>query len=276
MGIQEQYRNEAASLLSSGEVKLVIGFGAGSTADRRRPLFACTAAEAEQFVLDSACIANLSAYLVTEGLLTDGKKVAVYLKPDGLRSINILIAEAQLKPEQVVILGYAIENGEVKPLTGRSIGDFTDLGDRIRATTPPPAVVQEAERIDAMSSDERFAFWKEQFSKCIKCYACRQVCPMCYCRRCIVDVNQPQWISTSSHTLGNFEWNLVRAFHLAGRCAACGACDRACPVNIPLRLINYRMGKEVRDAFDYCAGENSGQKPVLASYSQDDSETFIL
>jgi ferredoxin len=276
MGIQEQYRSEAASLLSSGEVKLVIGFGAGSTTDRRRPLFARTAAEAEQFVLDAACIANLSTYLVSEGLLTDGKKVAIFLKPDGLRSINILIAEAQLKPEQVVILGYAIDNGEVNPLQGRSISDFTDLGDRIRSTTPPPAVVQEAERIDAMSPEERFAFWKEQFAKCIKCYACRQVCPMCYCRRCIVDVNQPQWISTSSHTLGNFEWNIVRAFHLAGRCAACGACDRACPVNIPLRLINYRMGKEVRDAFDYYAGENSGQKPVLASYSQDDPETFIL
>jgi len=276
MGIQEQYRNEAASLLSSGAVKLIIGFGAGSTADRRRPLFARTAAEAEQFVLDSACIANLSTYLVTGGLLADGKKVAIFLKPDGLRSINILIAEAQLKPEQVVILGYTIENSEVKPLSGRSIGEFTDLGDRIRSTTPPPAVVQEAERIDAMSPEERFSFWKEQFAKCIKCYACRQVCPMCYCRRCIVDVNQPQWISTSSHTLGNFEWNLVRAFHLAGRCAACGACDRACPVNIPLRLINYRMGKEVRDAFDYYAGENSGQKPVLASYSQDDPETFIL
>jgi ferredoxin len=276
MGIQEQYRSEAAALLSSGEVKLVIGFGAGSTADRRRPLFARTPEEAQKFVLDAACIANLSTYLVAEGLLSDGKKVGVFLKPDGIRSVNILISEAQLKPEQVVILGYAIENGkEVTPLEGRNISDFS-IGEKIRNLTPPPHVLQEAERIEAMSPAERFEFWKEHFSKCIKCYACRQVCPMCYCRRCIVDVNQPQWVSTSSHTLGNFEWNLVRAFHLAGRCAACGACDRACPVNIPLRLVNYRMGKEVRSAFDYVAGENSDQKPVLASFKQDDPETFIL
>ncbi|AAM72478.1 MAG TPA: 4Fe-4S ferredoxin [Chlorobaculum sp.] len=276
MGIQEQYRSEAAALLSSGEVKLVIGFSAGSTADRRRPFFARTPEEAEKFVLDAACIANLSTYLVAEGLLSDGKKVGVFLKLDGIRSVNILISEAQLKPEQVVILGYAIENGkDVVPLEGRNISDF-NIGEKIRSHTPPPHVIEAAEKIEAMSAQERFEFWKEEFAKCIKCYACRQVCPMCYCRRCIVDVNQPQWISTSSHTLGNFEWNLVRAFHLAGRCAACGACDRACPVNIPLRLLNYRMGKEVRSAFDYVAGENSDQKPVLASFKQDDPETFIL
>ncbi|RXK82589.1 4Fe-4S ferredoxin [Chlorobaculum sp. 24CR] len=276
MGIQEQYRSEAAALLSSGEVKLVIGFGAGSTADRRRPLFARTPEEAQKFVLDAACIANLSTYLVAEGLLSDGKKVGVFLKPDGIRSVNILISEAQLKPEQVVILGYAIESGkDVAALEGRNISDFS-IGEKIRKLTPPPHVIEAAEKIEAMSAEERFEYWKEEFSKCIKCYACRQVCPMCYCRRCIVDVNQPQWVSTSSHTLGNFEWNLVRAFHLAGRCASCGACDRACPVNIPLRLVNYRMGKEVRSAFDYVAGENSDQKPVLASFKQDDPETFIL
>jgi ferredoxin len=276
MGIQEQYRSEAAALLSSGEVKLVIGFGAGSTADRRRPLFARTPEEAQKFVLDAACIANLSTYLLAEGLLSDGKKVGVFLKPDGIRSVNILISEAQLKPEQVVILGYAIENGkDVAALEGRTVSDFS-IGEQIRSLTPPPHILQEAERIEEMSATERFEFWKEHFAKCIKCYACRQVCPMCYCRRCIVDVNQPQWISTSSHTLGNFEWNLVRAFHLAGRCASCGACDRACPVNIPLRLVNYRMGKEVRSAFDYVAGENSDQKPVLASFKQADPETFIL
>jgi len=276
MGIQEQYRSEAASLLSSGEVKLVIGFGPGTTADRRRALFARTAEEAEKLVLDQNCIANLTTYLVAGGLLSDGKKVAIFLKPDAIRSLNILISESQVKPEQVVIFGYTIENNEVKELPGRSIGDFANLGEKLRTATPPPSVQQQVEKLEAMSPAERFEYWKEQFSKCIKCYACRQACPMCYCRRCIVDVNQPQWVSTSSHTLGNFEWNLVRAFHLAGRCAACGACDRACPVNIPLRLINYRMGKEVKEAFDYYAGESSDQNPVLASFSQDDPETFIL
>jgi ferredoxin len=276
MGIQEQYRIEAAELLSSGAVKLVIGYGQGSTPDRRRPVFIRSAEESKQLLLDSYCVANLSGYLVPEGLLSDGKSVGVFLKPDGIRSVNILTAEAQVNPDQVVIFGFDIENGNTKPLSGRKAIDFAPLIESMKSTGLSPELQHEADRLEQMSASERFEYWKAQFAKCIKCYACRQVCPMCYCRRCIVDVNQPQWVNTSSHTLGNFEWNIVRAFHLAGRCVACGGCDRACPVNIPLRLINHRMSKEALDAFDHFAGESADQKPVLATFRQDDPETFIL
>ncbi len=276
MGIQENYQKQAAELLSSGAVKLVIGYGAGSTPERRRPIFIRSAEEACRLVLDRNCIANLSNYLVPEGLLSDGKNVAVFLKPDGVRSINILAAEAQLNPDQVVVFGFDIVNGEPVELQGKKAADFTKLIEEQKSAGLSPELQAEADRLEQMSAAERFEYWKEQFSKCIKCYACRQVCPMCYCRRCIVDVNQPQWINTSSHTLGNFEWNIIRAFHLAGRCVACGGCDRACPVNIPLRLINYRMAKESLEAFDHFAGESAEQKPVLATFKQDDPETFIL
>jgi formate dehydrogenase (coenzyme F420) beta subunit len=276
MGLQEQYRIEAAELLSSGAVKLVIGYGQGSTPDRRRPVFIRSAEESKQLLLDSYCVANLSGYLVPEGLLSDGKSVGVFLKPDGIRSVNILTAEAQVNPDQVVIFGFDIENGNTKPLSGRKAIDFAPLIESMKSTGLSPELQHEADRLEQMSPSERFEYWKAQFAKCIKCYACRQVCPMCYCRRCIVDVNQPQWVNTSSHTLGNFEWNIVRAFHLAGRCVACGGCDRACPVNIPLRLINHRMSKEALDSFDHFAGESADQKPVLATFRQDDPETFIL
>ena len=276
MGIQEQYRKEAAELLSSGAVKLVIGYGEGSTTDRRRPVFVRSAEYASRLVLDANCVANLSSYLVQEGLLSDGKNVAVFLKPDGIRSVNILAAEAQLNPEQVVILGFDIDAGQATPLSGRNAADFTSLIASLKSSGLSPELQKEADKLEQMSDAERFEYWKGQFSKCIKCYACRQVCPMCYCRRCIVDVNQPQWINTSSHTLGNFEWNIIRAFHLAGRCVACGGCDRSCPVNIPLRLMNHRMAKEALDTFDHFAGECIEQKPVLATFRQDDPETFIL
>ncbi|NTU93536.1 MAG: 4Fe-4S ferredoxin [Chlorobiaceae bacterium] len=276
MGIQEQFRTDAANLLDSGAVKLVIGYGEGSTPERRRPIFIRSAEEVGRLVLDANCIANLSAYLVPEGLLSDGKSVAVFLKPDGIRSVNILAAEAQLNPEQVVILGFNIDAGLANPLPGRKANEFAPLLASLKSAGLSTDLQREADRLEQMTAVERFEYWKEQFSKCIKCYACRQVCPMCYCRRCIVDVNQPQWVNTSSHTLGNFEWNIIRAYHLAGRCVACGGCDRACPVNIPLRLLNHRMSKEALDTFDHFAGESADQKPVLATFRQDDPETFIL
>ena len=276
MSIEEQYRTRAKELLSGGAVKMVIGYGKGSTSDRRRPLFISSADEVDRFVLDDACITNLSGYLVSEGLLSDEKRVAVFLRPEGIRAINILAAESQLDAEQIVIFGFDVIGKEVKALKGIHVEEFSDVINSIKEGAPEVAEEELFGKIEKMSPQERFSFWQEEFAKCIKCYACRQACPMCYCRRCIVDSNQPQWVNTSSHTLGNFEWNIVRAFHLSGRCVECGNCDRACPVNIPLRLINHRMAEEVLGAFDHFAGMSKTQEPVLASFKKDDSETFIL
>lgn len=276
MSIEQQYRTRAKELLSGGAVKMVIGYGPGSTPDRRRPLFVTSPDEVDRLQLDSGCIANLSGYLVTEGLLSDEKRVAVFLRPEGIRAINILAAEAQLDPDQVVIFGFEVTGNEVKALKGIHVGEFSDVIALARESEPATANDPLLEKIEKMSHHERFAFWQKEFSKCIKCYACRQACPMCYCRRCIVDSNQPQWVNTSSHTLGNFEWNIVRAFHLSGRCVECGNCDRACPVNIPLRLINRKMAGEVLASFDHFAGTSQTQEPVLASFKKDDTETFIL
>ena len=276
MSIQEQYRKKAAELLASGEVKIIIGYGAGSNADRRRALFIRSADDASLLHVDAACDANLSGYLVSEGLLSDKKKVGIFLRPEGIRSVNILAAESQLDPLQIVIFGFNDDNGSLTALQGSSVNDFSTLISGLKESRSTPEEQALVEKIEGMSPEERFSFWQAEFSKCIKCYACRQVCPMCYCKRCIVDNNQPQWVQTSSHTLGNFEWNLVRAFHLSGRCVECGGCDRACPVNIPLRLINRRMAQEVLEAFDHFSGMSHTQEPVLASFKKDDPETFIL
>jgi len=273
---QEKYRTTVKELLANGTIKMAIGYRPGSTPDRRRPLFIRTSEEADQLVLDSTCLTNLSGYLVTEGLLGDEKRIGIFLRPEGIRSINILSAEYQLNIDQIIIFGFDSTGREVRPLQGRNAEDFSALLGEIKEN--PPFIHKEplVERIEKMNAQERFDFWQEEFSRCIKCYACRQACPMCYCRRCIVDSNQPQWVNTSSHTLGNFEWNIVRAFHLSGRCVQCGNCDRACPVNIPLRLINQRMANEVIEGFDHFAGLSSTQEPVLASFKKDDTETFIL
>ena len=273
---QEKYRTRVKELLASAAVKMVIGYKQGSTPDRRRPFFIRSFEEADQLVLDSNCIANLSGYLVTEGLLSDEKRVGIFLRPEGIRSLNILAAESQLNVDQIIIFGFDSTGQEVRMLQGEQVANFSEVIGSIKENPPQKTREPLLERLEQMNPQERFAFWKEEFSRCIKCYACRQACPMCYCRRCIVDSNQPQWINTSSHTLGNFEWNIVRAFHLAGRCVGCGNCDRACPVNIPLRFINARMTQEVLESFDHFPGMSQTQEPVLASFKKEDSETFIL
>ena len=129
--------------------------------------------------------------------------------------------------------------------------------------------------LDAMTPADRWEYWTGQFSKCVRCYACRQVCPLCVCERCIADKTVPQWIETSSHPRGNLAWNMVRALHLAGRCVGCGECERFCPVGIPLSLLNRKLQQVVEKRFDYVVCDDPETPAPIGDYRPDDSQEFI-
>jgi ferredoxin len=179
-----------------------------------------------------------------------------------------LIKEYQFERKDLVILGI---------VDGTPVGLEPDIEvGRIEATTQEQQELQSRiQELENMSLSERAAWWDNEFSKCIRCYACRQVCPFCYCEQCIVDQNQPQWIDKSPSLANNTAWNLIRAYHLVGRCTGCGECDRVCPVKIPLSLINTKMSAEVKEAFGYVSGEDSDTEPALAAFQPDDIVPFI-
>lgn len=127
----------------------------------------------------------------------------------------------------------------------------------------------------ALPVEKRLAYWKEEFSRCVKCYACRQNCPLCYCNQCVVDKNRPVRIDTSATLKGNFAWNILRAFHLAGRCIGCGACTNACPVGIDLDLLNLTLAETAKNEFNYVPGTTPGALPLIGTWSEEDKENFI-
>ena len=143
---------------------------------------------------------------------------------------------------------------------------------------PPRPVMTIDERVAALDDlpvEERWAFWTEQFNKCVRCYACRQVCPLCICERCIVEKTQPQWIESSAHPRGNLSWNVTRAIHLAGRCVDCGECERFCPVGIPLSLVNRKLQQIVHDRYDYTVSDDPENAAPIGDYRLDDQQEFI-
>jgi len=129
-------------------------------------------------------------------------------------------------------------------------------------------------QLEEKSLAEKWEYWQEKFERCIRCYACRNACPLCYCKECMVDHLSPQWVRRSVNISENTAWNIMRAFHLAGRCIGCGACERACPMDIPLMELNKKLEKDIKEMFDYEAGTE--EKPLLAIFNPEDPEEFVL
>jgi len=125
------------------------------------------------------------------------------------------------------------------------------------------------------ASPDRWQFWKEQFNRCIRCYACRNVCPACFCERCFVEESEPQWLLPVPRWQENLMFQVVRNIHVAGRCTDCGDCERACPVNIPLRSLTKEMYDIVGDLFQFKSGMDKDAPSLMTHYEQEEAEDFI-
>ena len=132
----------------------------------------------------------------------------------------------------------------------------------------------QVEALEAMTPDERFAFWQGELSRCIRCNACRDACPACTCEKCVFD-NPASGVENKAPG-GDFEekmFHIVRAFHVAGRCTDCGECSRACPQDIPLHLLNRKFILDINRTYgEYQAGEEVEQRGPLVNFSQNDPE----
>lgn len=136
----------------------------------------------------------------------------------------------------------------------------------------------EVERLEQMTPDERFEFWRGELSKCIRCNACRNACPACTCEKCIFD--NPESGVENKAAADSFEENMfhiIRAYHVAGRCTDCGECSRVCPQNIPLHLLNRKFIKDINELYgEYQAGSELDSRNPLVDYTEGDVEPNVV
>ncbi len=290
--LREHMQKTAADLLSSERVNMVIGYRAGSLGGRSVPVMITDAGEAGRLDWGTGCWTNLAAYL-PEAVKKAGR-VAVIMKKCDTGAVSGLVRENQIGREDVMILGApcfgAVIDGEPAVKCADCDGEPVSLCDLVITADGTSEVIpgagasdgdstnpkdEQIAYLESLPADTRWRFWQQQFSRCIRCYACRAACPFCYCESCIVEKHRPQWISPAIDNLNNTAWNITRALHLAGRCVGCDECARACPADIRIDLINRKLEQEVARHFP-AAELEAEAKSVLVDFRMEDSDDFIL
>ena len=150
-----------------------------------------------------------------------------------------------------------------------------DVGADEADSTPADDSFSDVQELEAMSAEERRAYFEQEFARCIRCYSCRQACPLCYCQECFIDQTQPVWFGKTGDPSDTLLFHIVRAFHLAGRCVNCGACARACPMGIDLMAMNRKLIRDVKEWYGFEPGLDTGATPLLSTFRLDDSEECL-
>jgi len=310
----EKIRAAAKKLLSEGKVDVVIGYKAGTVPLRNAPYFARTPEEADNLIWDSNCRINLATFIPRrEGKIAvvakgcDARNIINHMVENQIDRERVYIigvpCEGMVEPALVqaqVPGGKAIgeiveDNGQIT-VKGRDFAVTLNKADLLRQNCrvcqhPNPPVADElvAEPVPEQAVDpyqdikelleksepERWDYYRDLVKDCLRCYACRDACPLCYCHVCFVDESMPQWMGKSQDPTDVFTFHLLRAYHCAGRCTDCGACESACPVGIKMRQFTRVLEKSVKERYGYEAGLSPDKKPPLTVFLPDDPQEFI-
>lgn len=313
IGYIDKIREVSLNLLNEEKVDMVIGYRQGSLPMMTEPCFVKSPEDVETLIWDSNCRINLAAYLMDRkekiGIVAkgcDSRNIINHLVENKIKREQLVIIGAPCKG--------MVDKKAVAQQFGQEIDSYEETTDQITVkgggqekTFQKADVLQEncticnhrnpvlydelagdlveeqtdvdrfedIREIETMDIDEKWNFFEDILSSCIRCYACRNACPLCYCPTCFVDESKPQWVGKSNDPVDTRTFHFLRAFHCAGRCTDCGACERACPMDIPVRLFTKKLGKDCLDLYGWEAGLDPEQRPPLDTFKPDDPNIGI-
>lgn len=279
--LTQKIRELASNILKEGKVDMVMGFTKGTLPMTSKPYMAKTPEQADNFIWDSNCTMNLANYIT-------GRKEKIGVIAKGCDSRNIVnhIVENKISRDQLYIIGV--------PCSGMVDKNNPDqLRDNCSTCTHRNPVIYDVmaaepveeqkleepfadvKAIEAMEPDAKWSYFQDLLKGCIRCYACRNACPLCYCPTCFVDESGPQWVGKGQNETDIQTFHFLRAFHCAGRCTDCGACESACPMDIHVRAFTRKLNKDALDLFGWEAGLDITKRPPLDTFNPDDPDDFI-
>ena len=300
-------------LLKDCSVEMVIGFRKGTLPMMNEPCFARTPEDVDQFVWDSNCGINLANYLTNRkekiGIVAKGcdtRNITTHIIENKISREQLVVigvpCKGMIDKHKITSMfteeiQAVVEDGEKILVTAGGKETALKKSDVLQkncavCTHRNPVFYDEivAEKveeqqdvdrytdvreIEAMTTQGKWDFFDSLLSPCIRCYACRNACPLCYCPTCFVDEAKPQWVGKGQDPSDVRTFHFLRAFHCAGRCTDCGACERACPVGINMRVFTKKLEKDCFEQFGWEAGMSLDERPPLDTYRPGDPDEFI-
>ncbi len=295
------------------ELDLVIGWEQGFDPLRATPLFIRKEEDIERLIWSPLCVQNLAGYLTglkgkKVGIIVkgcDSRSVIELLQENLINREEVYIFGLSCqgivdvtKIKRAVgniglITKTEVSGGSVKVEAGgkeHTLSQAEVASDKCTRCKYPNALISDEfigdkveakaednyadlEAFESQDLDTRLGHWKSVMERCLRCYACRNACPLCVCQDfCVAQSRSPHWLTQSDSVQDKWMFQVIHAVHLAGRCTECGECERACPVDIPLLLIKRKLNKSVKELFDYEAGTNLEARPPLLTFKMEEEK----
>lgn len=309
----KKIRAIAADLLDRGEVERVIGFAKGTIPMATCPIAIGSKQEIEKLVFNSTCGLNLANFarklkgktaIIAKGC--DSRNIVTHIVENQIKRDDIYIIGvpctgmvdkfkiAALFKDEITQFEEAGDTLTVSSLSETQTLNKQDylrencslcthrnpvLYDVLAADLVEEQVLEnpfpDVDRIEALDPESKWEHFQNLTKNCIRCYACRNACPLCYCPTCFVDEAGPQWVGKGQNKTDVDTFHFLRAFHCAGRCTDCGACVEACPMGINVRDFTRKLNKDALAMFGWEAGLDLTKRPPLDAYSPQDPNDFI-
>lgn len=310
----EKIREIAKKILEEKKIDLIIGFKKGTIPMMTEPVLIKDGQNLDQLYWDSFCNMNLANYLPKReekiGIIAkgcDSRNIAVHIVENQIkreqlyiigvpckgmvdrRKINSFLADKEAREvtesdEDIIVKGEGFEHTLKKgdylqdnctKCMHRNPVIYDDIVGDLVEEREEPDPYDDVKDIEEMGSEEKWGFFSNLIKDCTRCYACRNACPLCYCPTCFVDESDPQWVGKSIDSTDTVTFHILRAYHCAGRCTDCGACQQACPMDINVRLLTRKLNKDALDLYNHEAGLSIEERPPLDTYKPDDYDEFI-
>ncbi len=295
------------------DTNLVICWREGFDPIHATPHFVREESQIEDSIFNLFCVHNLCVYLpflkekagilvkgcdsrtliqfLQEGLIRREDVVIIGISCRGIIDVGKLMREVLYE----AVTGVSIDGDSIKVKTVSREREFqltSLLADKCKICRYPNPLIYDhliGEPVESKVSwdmayedirefekkplEDRLSFWTKEIGKCIRCYACRNACPLCICRdRCIAETRDPHFTSQSVELKEKFMFHFIHAVHLAGRCVECGECERACPVGIPVKMMKKKINLEMKELFDYETGINVDDKPPMYTFKAEEEK----